>query len=92
MTLAGLGFAMDRVDSMDPNQAAAIDLVEASYNLELVATEWLPSVLRVGESLLDFGLGTKGQPTRHQQRKFSISEADPGETITYGPAGRSNKS
>ena len=31
-----------------------------------------------------------GRPPRHQQRKFSISESEPGETITYGPGGRSN--
>ena len=60
MTLAGLSFAVDSVGSMDPNQAAAIDLVEASYNLELPATEWLPNVLHAGESLLDFGLGYYG--------------------------------
>jgi hypothetical protein len=45
---------------MDPSQAAAIDVVEASYNLEVAPAEWLPNLLEGGESMLDFGLGYYG--------------------------------
>lgn len=45
---------------MDPNRAAAIDLVEAAYNLEVPPAEWLPNVLRAGEPLLDLGMGYYG--------------------------------
>jgi len=43
-----------------PASYAAIDLVEAAYNLELPPAEWLPNVLRAGEPLLDFGMGYYG--------------------------------
>ncbi len=42
---------------MEPASAAAIDLVEAAYDLETPTAEWLPSLLRKGESLFDRGLG-----------------------------------
>jgi DNA-binding CsgD family transcriptional regulator len=42
---------------MEPAGAAAIDLVEAAYNLEAPTQEWLPNLLRKGESLFDRGLG-----------------------------------
>jgi DNA-binding CsgD family transcriptional regulator len=45
---------------MDSDQAAAIDLVEASYDLERPAAEWLPNLLRVAEPLLDLGMGYYG--------------------------------
>lgn len=42
---------------MDPNLDAAIDIVEAAYDLQLPAEEWLPNLLRSGESLFDLGMG-----------------------------------
>jgi DNA-binding CsgD family transcriptional regulator len=42
---------------MDPAKARAIALVEAGYNLELGAGDWLPNLNATGKSLLDFGLG-----------------------------------
>ena len=42
---------------MEPNLEAAIDVVEAAYNLELSAGNWLPNILTAGESLFDHGLG-----------------------------------
>jgi DNA-binding CsgD family transcriptional regulator len=45
---------------MDSSQAAAIDVVEASYNLEVAPAEWLPNLLEGGESMFDFGLGYYG--------------------------------
>lgn len=45
---------------MDSSQEATIDLVEASYNLELPASEWLPNLVRAGEPFLNFGLGFYG--------------------------------
>lgn len=45
---------------MDPSRSAAIDIVEAAYDLEAPASQWLPSVLSAGSSLLDFGMGHYG--------------------------------
>jgi hypothetical protein len=45
---------------MDRNRAAAIDLVEAAYNLERPPADWLPNLLRAGEPLLDLGMGYYG--------------------------------
>ncbi|MGB5221272.1 MAG: helix-turn-helix transcriptional regulator [Polyangiales bacterium] len=45
---------------MEPSLEAAIDVVEAAYNLELSAGDWLPNVLSAGESLFDHGLGYYG--------------------------------
>ena len=45
---------------MNPDQAAAIDLVEAAYDLNVPPNEWLTHVLRAGAPLLDFGLGYYG--------------------------------
>jgi len=45
---------------MEPSLEAAIDVVEAAYNLELAAGDWLPNVLAVGETLFDFGMGCYG--------------------------------
>ena len=42
---------------MDPAKTAAIDLVEAGYNLEPSAGDWLPNLLTTGMPLIDFGLG-----------------------------------
>jgi DNA-binding CsgD family transcriptional regulator len=42
---------------MDPAKTTTIDLVEAGYNLELGAGDWLPNLDAAGKSLLDFGLG-----------------------------------
>lgn len=41
-------------------QAAAIDVVEAAYDLERAAGDWLPNLLRVGDSLFEHGLGYYG--------------------------------
>jgi DNA-binding CsgD family transcriptional regulator len=45
---------------MDEDSSAAIDIVEAAYDLEVAAAEWLPNILRVGAPLLDRGLGAYG--------------------------------
>jgi DNA-binding CsgD family transcriptional regulator len=45
---------------MDPKQLAAIDIVEAAYNLEVPSAEWLPNLVRAGEPLFNFGLGCYG--------------------------------
>jgi DNA-binding CsgD family transcriptional regulator len=45
---------------MEANLDAAIDVVEASYDLELPAADWLPKLLAAGESLFDFGMGCYG--------------------------------
>jgi len=46
---------------MDPAKTTAIDLVEAGYNLELGAGDWLPNLDATGKSLLDLGLGFYSQ-------------------------------
>jgi DNA-binding CsgD family transcriptional regulator len=43
-----------------PNQTACIDLVEASYDLDVPAAEWLPQLLNAGAPLLDLGMGFYG--------------------------------
>lgn len=45
---------------MEPSRSAAIDIVEAAYDLEAPASQWLPNVLAAGGSLLDFGMGHYG--------------------------------
>ena len=45
---------------MELSQAAAIDLVEASYDLDLAPAEWLPKLLEAGESMFDLGCGHYG--------------------------------
>ena len=45
---------------MDPLRSTAIDVVEAAYDLELTSGDWLPNLLRVGDSLFDLGLGYYG--------------------------------
>jgi DNA-binding CsgD family transcriptional regulator len=45
---------------MDPSRSAAIDIVEAAYDLEVPESQWLPNVLAAGSSLLDFGMGYYG--------------------------------
>ena len=45
MPLAGSSLPADSVVAMDPNQEAAIDLVEASYDLEIAPDDWLPNML-----------------------------------------------
>ena len=45
---------------MDLNQDAAIDLVEAAYDLEVPAADWLPQLLNAGAPLLDLGMGFYG--------------------------------
>jgi DNA-binding CsgD family transcriptional regulator len=45
---------------MDPSLDAAIDLVEASYDLEVPVSDWLPKILRAGGPLLDLGMGCYG--------------------------------
>lgn len=45
---------------MDQSHSAAIDLVEAAYDLALPPAEWLPRVLETGASIFDRGLGHYG--------------------------------
>ena len=45
---------------MDSSLDAAIDLVEAAYDLDVDPADWLPNVLRAGVSILDFGMGCYG--------------------------------
>jgi DNA-binding CsgD family transcriptional regulator len=45
---------------MEPNLDAAIDVVEAAYDLEAAPGDWMPRVLSAGESLFDFGMGCYG--------------------------------
>jgi DNA-binding CsgD family transcriptional regulator len=45
---------------MEANLDAAIDVVEASYDLELGPADWLPNLLEAGRSLFDFGMGCYG--------------------------------
>jgi DNA-binding CsgD family transcriptional regulator len=42
---------------MDPAKTAAIDIVEAGYNLDLDAGDWLANVSVAGRPLFDLGLG-----------------------------------
>lgn len=42
---------------MEPNLHAAIDVVEAAYDLEVPPAEWLPRVMSAGGSLFDLGMG-----------------------------------
>jgi DNA-binding CsgD family transcriptional regulator len=42
---------------MDPAKTAAIDIVEAGYDLELEPSDWLPNVSVAGRPLFDLGLG-----------------------------------
>ena len=60
MRLAGSCLSADSVVAMDSKQEAAIDLVEASYDLENAPDEWLGNVLRTGKALLDLGMGFYG--------------------------------
>lgn len=57
--------------------SSVIDLVEAAYNLEVGAADWLPNLLEAGGSALDLGLGcaaaiwagvSEGQPLITQMR------------------------
>ena len=45
---------------MDLAKVAAIDLAEAAYDLDVGTADWLPSLLRTGEALLDFGTAFGG--------------------------------
>jgi len=45
---------------LDPARSTAIDIVEASYDLELDNSYWLPNLLETGAPILDFGLGFAG--------------------------------
>jgi DNA-binding CsgD family transcriptional regulator len=45
---------------MDPAQTASIDLVEAAYDLELGAADWLPNALKAGRQVFDLGMGFVG--------------------------------
>lgn len=45
---------------MDPATTTAIDIVEASYNLELDDAQWLPNLLETGAPILNRGLGFAG--------------------------------
>jgi DNA-binding CsgD family transcriptional regulator len=45
---------------MEPSLDAAIDVVEAAYDLRVDATDWLSNVLRAGGELFDLGLGCYG--------------------------------
>ena len=45
---------------MDHCLDAAIDLVEAAYDLDVDPADWLPNVLRAGASMLDLGMGCYG--------------------------------
>lgn len=45
---------------MKPSLEAAIDVVEAAYDLEVAAGDWLPKILSAGESLFDLGMGCYG--------------------------------
>ncbi|MGB5702661.1 MAG: helix-turn-helix transcriptional regulator [Polyangiales bacterium] len=45
---------------MERNLEAAIDVVEAAYDLEIGAAEWLPNLIAAGEPLFDMGMGCFG--------------------------------
>ena len=45
---------------MEPSLDAAIDVVEASYDLDVAPGDWLPHVLSAGATLFDFGMGYYG--------------------------------
>ena len=52
--------AGDTIRWMERDLIAAIDLVEAAYDLEVDASDWLPNLLRAGAPLLDMGRGCYG--------------------------------
>jgi DNA-binding CsgD family transcriptional regulator len=43
--------------NMDRTKTIAIDIVEASYDLEVGAAEWLPQLFDAGKGMFDLGLG-----------------------------------
>lgn len=45
---------------MDGSKSTVIDVVEAAYNLETQASEWLPNVLRAARPMLDVGFAYGG--------------------------------
>jgi DNA-binding CsgD family transcriptional regulator len=45
---------------METSLDAAIDVVEAAYDLEVDAAQWLPHVMTAGEPMFDFGMGCYG--------------------------------
>ena len=45
---------------MTPSYAAAIDIAEAAYDLQIGAKKWLPNLLERGAPMFDHGLGCAG--------------------------------